>query len=93
MRGPKPCYPIHLSPAQADTLRQLVRAHTTPQTKSLRARIILAAHEHPDWSKVSLGCAELIQRECRNGSSNCFIEGIESEGGSQGRPRCGQPHT
>ncbi len=57
MRGPKPCYPIHLSPAQADTLRQLVRAHTTPHTKSLRARIILAAHEHPDWSNQQIAHA------------------------------------
>lgn len=57
MRGPKPCYPIHLSPTQADTLRQLVRAHTTPQTKSLRARIILAAHEHPDWSNQQIARA------------------------------------
>ena len=55
MRGPKPSYPILLAPEQAVRLRQLVRAHTTPQTTSLRARIVLAAHEHPDRSNQQIG--------------------------------------
>src|SRR3712207_8448779 len=36
---------FQLSPEQAQQLRQLVRAHTTPQTTSLRARIVLAAQD------------------------------------------------
>lgn len=55
MRGPKPSYPIQLAPEQAVQLRQMVRAHTTPQTISLRARIVLAAHDHPDWSNQQIG--------------------------------------
>jgi hypothetical protein len=55
MSGPKPAYPIHLSPEQSIQLRQLIRAHTTPQTTSLRARIVLAAHDHPDWSNLQIG--------------------------------------
>lgn len=55
MPGPKPSYPIQLAPEQAVQLRQLIRAHTTPQTSSLRARIVLAAHEHPDWSNLQIG--------------------------------------
>lgn len=55
MPGPKPSYPIQLAPEQAVQLRQLIRAHTTPQTTSLRARIVLAAHEHPDWSNQQIG--------------------------------------
>jgi hypothetical protein len=55
MRGPKPSYPIQLAPEQAVQLRQLVRAHTTPQTTSLRARIVLPAHDHPDWSNQQIG--------------------------------------
>jgi transposase-like protein len=55
MRGPKPSYPIQLAPEQAVQLRQLTRAHTTPQTTSLRARIVLAAHDHPDWSNQQIG--------------------------------------
>lgn len=54
MRGPKPAYPIQLAPEQNQQLRQLVRAHTTPQTTSLRAQIVLAAHDHPDWSNQQI---------------------------------------
>jgi transposase len=55
MPGPKPAFPIQLAPEQALQLRQLVRAHTTPQTTSFRARIVLAAHDHPDWSNQQIG--------------------------------------
>jgi hypothetical protein len=69
MSGPKPAYPIALAPEQATQLRQLVRAHTTPQTASLRARIVLAAHEHPDWSNQQIahhaGTADRIVRKWR----------------------------
>ena len=69
MRGPKPSYRIELSPEQAQLLRQLVRAHTTPQTTSFRARIVLAAHDHPDWSNQQLahhvGTADRIVRKWR----------------------------
>ncbi len=55
MRGPKPSYRIQLASEQAQHLRQLVRAHTTPQSTSFRARIVLAAHDHPDWSNQQIG--------------------------------------
>jgi hypothetical protein len=69
MPGPKPLYPIQLAPEQAVQLRQLVRAHTTPQTTSFRARIVLAAHEHPDWSNQQIaqqvGTTDRIVRKWR----------------------------
>jgi len=69
MRGPKPSYPIQLAPEQALQLRQLLRAHTTPQTRSLRSRIVLAAHDHPDWSNQQIaqqvGTADRIVRKWR----------------------------
>src|SRR5262245_57189022 len=69
MRGPKPLYPINLSAEQALQLRQLVRAHSTPQTLSLRARIILAAHDFPDWSNQQIsqhaGTTDRIVRKWR----------------------------
>jgi transposase-like protein len=50
-------------------LRQFIRAHTTPQTTSLRARIVLAAHNHPDWSNQQIarhvGTADRIVRKWR----------------------------
>ena len=48
MRGPKPHYPIILTDDQAKHLRQLIRAHSTPQVQVLRARIVLTAFEQPD---------------------------------------------
>ncbi len=50
MRGPKPAYPIQLTAEEAKRLEHLIRAHTTPQTLAVRARIILRAHEHPEQS-------------------------------------------
>jgi hypothetical protein len=69
MPGPKPSYPIDLLPEQALQLRRLIRAHTTPQTIGLRARIVLAAHDHPDWSNQQIahhaGTADRIVRKWR----------------------------
>jgi transposase-like protein len=69
MRGPKPCYPIHLSTAQEQQLRQLVRAHTTPHAQRMRARIVLAAHDHPEWSNQQIaqtvGTSDRIVRKWR----------------------------
>lgn len=49
MRGPKPKYPIRLTTEEEQALRKLVNARNSPQVKVLRARILLAAHEHPEW--------------------------------------------
>ena len=57
MRGPKPSYPITLTEAEARKLERLVRAHTTSQALVLRARIILRAYEHPDYSNQQLASA------------------------------------
>jgi hypothetical protein len=57
MRGPKPAYPITLTAEEVKTLQQLIRAHSTPQTKALRARIILTAHTHPEQSNQQIASA------------------------------------
>ena len=54
MRGPKPAYPIVLTAEEAQRLQQLIRAHSTPQTLAVRARIILRAHEHPEQSNQQI---------------------------------------
>jgi FixJ family two-component response regulator len=54
MRGPKPAYPIALTAEDAQHLQQLIRAHTTPQTLAMRARIILTAHAHPEQSNQQI---------------------------------------
>jgi Homeodomain-like domain len=53
-RGPKPSYAIHLATDEAEQLRRLVRAHSTPQAHVLRAQIVLAAHDHPDWTNQQI---------------------------------------
>ena len=69
MRGPKPKYYIHLTKEEERMLQQLVRAPSTPQGKAMRARIILAAHEHPEWSNQQIareaGCSDRTVREWR----------------------------
>ena len=54
MRGPKPAYPIVLTAEEVKHLQHLIRAHTTPQTLAMRARIILTAHAHPEQSNQQI---------------------------------------
>jgi transposase len=69
MRGPKPEYPIQLVDNEIESLRQIVNARKAPQGKALRARIILAAHEHPAWSNQEIarqaGCSDRTVRTWR----------------------------
>lgn len=54
MRGPKPSYPISLTETEVKRLQQQARAHTTGQSAAVRARILLSAHEHPEWSNQQI---------------------------------------
>lgn len=54
MPGPRPKYPIQLFDNEIAELRQMVNARKTSQSKAMRAKIILAAHEHPDWSNQKI---------------------------------------
>jgi transposase len=54
MPGPKPAYPIQLTNEQVAILRRRVRAHSTAQANVLRTQIVLAAHDHPDWSNQQI---------------------------------------
>jgi transposase len=69
MPGPKPKYSITLTDEQAAELRKLLKAHSTPQVKVLRAKIVLYAYEHPDWSNQEIarqaGCSDRAVRKWR----------------------------
>ncbi len=69
MSGPKPKYPIELTSEEENELRRLVNSRKAPQGKVLRARILLAAHEHPEWSNQRIaqevGCADRTVRKWR----------------------------
>ena len=54
MRGPKPSYPISLTEAEVNRLQQQARAHKTGQSTAVRARIVLSAHAHPEWSNQQI---------------------------------------
>ena len=54
MPGPKAQYPIKLLNNEIVELRQVLRSHKAPQAKVLRARIIVTAYEHPDWSNQQI---------------------------------------
>jgi len=54
MRGPKPAHPIELTEAEAERLRRLVRAHTSPHAQVVRAQILLHAFDHPESSNQQI---------------------------------------
>ena len=54
MRGPKPKYRITLTPKEEQFLRRLASARNSPQGKALRARILLSAFDHPEWSNQQI---------------------------------------
>jgi hypothetical protein len=68
-RGPDPKYPIVLTIEQEQSLRQLINARKTAQGQVLRARIIVLAHDHPDWSNQQIaqtaGCTDRAVRKWR----------------------------
>lgn len=61
MPGPRPKYAIQLAPAQEARLQQLSTSYTAPFAAVQRARMLLLAHQHPDWGHAtlaqSLGCS------------------------------------
>lgn len=69
MRGPKPSNPVELTAEQEQSLRQLVSARKSPQGKVLRARILLLAHDHPEWNNhriaQEVGCIDWTVRKWR----------------------------
>ena len=69
MRGPNPKYPIKLTIEQEQQLRQLDKSRKTAQGQVVRARIILNAHDHPEWSNQQIGqkvgCSDRTVRKWR----------------------------
>lgn len=69
MRGPKPKYPVELTTEEEPELRKLANSRTAPYVKVIRARMLLAAHDHPEWSNLRIaqeaGCTRRIVRKWR----------------------------
>jgi hypothetical protein len=68
-RGPKPKHEITLTTEQERPLRRLAAAHRSPQAEVLRAKILLAAHDHPEWTNQQIaqavGCTDRCVRKWR----------------------------
>ena len=54
MPGPKAEYPIEFFDNEITELRRLIKSHKASQAKVRRARIVLTAHEHPDWTNQQI---------------------------------------
>ena len=69
MRGPDPAHPIKLAAQEYEQLLKLSRATSAPQVQVMRAKILLLAHDHSDYSNVQIaqlvGCALSTVRKWR----------------------------
>jgi hypothetical protein len=69
MRGPKPKYPIELTTEEEQELRKVANSRSASYVKVIRARILLAAHDHPEWSNQQIaeeaGCRRRNVRKWR----------------------------
>jgi transposase len=69
MRGPEPKYPIELTTEEEQELRKLANSRTAPYVKVIRARLLVAAHDHPGWSNQQIaqeaGCTRRSVRKWR----------------------------
>lgn len=67
--GPNPKYPIQLLDNEIPELRQWVNSRKAPHGKVVRAKIVLAAHDHPAWSNQEIarqaGCSDRTVRTWR----------------------------
>jgi transposase len=69
MPVPKPKYAIELTTEEEQELRKLANSRKAFHVKVVRARILLAAYDHPEWSNLQVaeeaGCTRRIVRKWR----------------------------
>jgi hypothetical protein len=69
IRGPKPPHRIRLDATEYATLRRLARRRTAPHAQVIRAKTLLLAYEHPEWSNATIapavGCTDRTVRRWR----------------------------
>src|SRR5215468_4736549 len=71
-RGPKPQRRIRLTAPEYRELKRISRRRTAPYAQVVRAKILLLACEHPEWSNVAIaravGCTDRTVRKWRSRS-------------------------
>ena len=69
MRGPKPKYTIELTTEEEQELRKLANSRKASHGMVIRAQILLAAYDHPEWSNQQIareaGCTDRTVRKWR----------------------------
>lgn len=69
MPGPKPRYEIELTTEEEQKLRKLANSRTAPHGKVIRAQILVAAYDHPEWTNQQIagwaGCTDRSVRKWR----------------------------
>lgn len=69
MRGPKPKYTIELTTEEEQALRKLANSRKSSHGMVIRAQILLAAYDHPEWSNQQIareaGCTDRTVRKWR----------------------------
>src|SRR4029450_4756611 len=68
-RGPKPRWKVALTAPEYRELQRLARRRTAPHAEVVRAKILLWAYEHPEWSNAAIaravGCTDWTGRQWR----------------------------
>ena len=71
-RGPKPQRRIRLTAPEYTELKRITRLRTAPYAEVVRAKILLLAYEHPDWTNTAIaravGCTDRTVRKWRSRS-------------------------
>lgn len=85
-RGPKPTHKITLSAKEHAELKHIARLRTAPYAEVVRAKVIVTAYEHPDWSNQqiarAIGCTFRTVRKWRHRwRSTGSLEDAERLGG------------
>src|SRR5215470_14812245 len=64
-RGPKPRHKVALTGPEYRELQGLARRRTASYAEVVRAKILLLAYEHPDWSNAAIVARHQEGREFR----------------------------
>jgi hypothetical protein len=65
-RGPEPAHPVRLTSEEYSRLQHISRLRKAPHGEVVRAKILVAAYEHPDWDNQTIsrhaGCFHTWQK-------------------------------
>src|SRR5258708_14430643 len=68
-RGPKPVHKINLKRVNYAELVSMSRLRNAPYVQVVRAKVLVAAHDHPDWTNERIarfvGCTSRTVRHWR----------------------------